>query len=117
MERVQKSCNSRKVIVGLLGLSLLGISGIPSVSQAVDETSSQSNSTAPGGEAGSKDGACCKPGDTTPPVELVANTPKGQLKSPYQDFAKVAEEGHHQFMRPGCNECHGGTGGVAYAHP
>jgi mono/diheme cytochrome c family protein len=55
--------------------------------------------------------------DATPPVELVANTPKGQLKSPYQDFAKVAEDGHHQFIRPGCNECHGGTGGGGICPP
>ena len=38
-------------------------------------------------------------------------SPKGELKSPYPDFAKFAEEGHRQFLRPGCNECHGGTGG------
>ncbi len=57
------------------------------------------------------DEGCCKEGDTTPPTELVAKFPKGQLHSPYTDIAKVAEEGHTQFMRPGCNECHGGTGG------
>ena len=113
MERVQKG-DAPKIIVALLALSLLGIS---SISQAADQTSSQSGTTAPDGEAASKDGACCKPGDTTPPPELVANTPKGQLKSPYQDFAKVAEEGHHQFMRPGCNECHGGTGGGGICPP
>jgi hypothetical protein len=27
-------------------------------------------------------------------MERVASTPKGQLKSPYTDFASVAEEGH-----------------------
>jgi mono/diheme cytochrome c family protein len=106
--------NARKFIVGLLTLSLLGTGGI---SQAADQTSSQSGKTAPGGEAASKDGACCKPGDTTPPPELVAKTPKGKLKNPYQDFAKVAEDGHHQFMRPGCNECHGGTGGGGICPP
>ena len=104
-------------IVGLLALSLLGISGIPWISQAADETSSQSATIAPDAVAASKDGACCKPGDTTPPPDLVANTPKGQLKSPYQDFAKVAEDGHHQFIRPGCNECHGGTGGGGICPP
>jgi mono/diheme cytochrome c family protein len=75
------------------------------------------STTPPDGEASFKDGACCKPGDTTPPPELVAKTPKGQLKSPYQDFAKVAEDGHHQFIRPGCNECHGGTGGGGICPP
>jgi len=111
MERAQMR------VVGLLALSLLGISGIPWISQAADETSSQSATTAPDGEAASNDGACCKPGDTTPPVELVANTPKGQLKSPYQDFAKVADDGYRQFIRPGCNECHGGTGGGGICPP
>jgi mono/diheme cytochrome c family protein len=88
-----------------------------STCQAADESSSQSGTTTPGGEAASKDGGCCEPGDTTPPTELVAKTPKGQLESPYQDFAKVADEGHHQFLRPGRNECHGGTGGGGICPP
>jgi hypothetical protein len=113
MQRVQKR-DARKIIVGLLTLSLLGIGGI---SQAADQTSSQYGKTTPEGQAASKQGACCKPGDTTPPTELVARTPKGQLKSPYQDFAKVAEEGHHQFTRPGCNEYHGDTGGGGICPP
>jgi mono/diheme cytochrome c family protein len=116
MERAKKR-NARKIIVGLLALSLLGISGISGISQAADETPSGSGVTAPGGLVGSKDVACCKPGDITPPPELVANTPKGRLKNPYQDFATVAEEGHRQFMRPGCNECHGGTGGGGICPP
>jgi mono/diheme cytochrome c family protein len=119
MERVQKR-DVRQIIIGLLALlalSVLGTSGIPWISQAADETSPQSGTAAPEGEAASKDGVCCKAGDTTPPTELVAKTPRGQLKSPYQDFAKVAEEGHHQFMRPGCNECHGGTGGGGICPP
>ena len=116
MERAKKR-NARKIIVGLLALCLLGISGIPGISQAADETPSGAGVTAPGGLVGSKDVACCKPGDTTTPPELVANTPKGQLKSPYQDFAKVAEDGHHQFTLPGCNECHGGTGGGGICPP
>ena len=80
MQRAQKR-DARMIIVGLLALSLLGSSGIPSISQAADEMSSQSGTPALGGEAASKQGACCKPGDTTPPPELVAKTPKGQLKS------------------------------------
>ena len=32
--------------------------------------------------------------ETMTPLEQVASTPKGQLKSPYADFASVAEEGH-----------------------
>jgi len=57
--------------------------------------------------------ACCTAGDMTPPTELVAKVPKGQLHSPYPDYAKLAkdEELVKQFRLPGCNECHGGTGG------
>lgn len=111
---MEQKRNAHKFIVGLLTLSLLSTGGM---SQAADQTSSSAGATVPGGEAASKEGACCKPGDTTPPPELVAKTPKGQLRSPYQDFAKVAEDGHHQFMLPGCNECHGGTGGGGICPP
>ena len=49
----------------------------------------------------------------TPPTELVANVPKGELHNPYPDYAKLAKEEDlvKQFRLPGCNECHGGTGG------
>jgi mono/diheme cytochrome c family protein len=106
----------RMIIAGLLALAFVG-AGAAWRCHAADDTSPQAGATVPEGEAASKDGGCCKPGDTTPPTELVAKTPKGQLKSPYQDFATVAEEGHHQFLRPGCNECHGGTGGGGICPP
>ena len=51
------------------------------------------------------------------PLERVASTPKGQLKSPYRDFASVAEEGHRKYMAAGCNGCHGGGGGGGMAAP
>src|SRR6478672_10089120 len=51
------------------------------------------------------------------PLDRVASTPKGQLKSPYQDFASVAEEGHRKYMAAGCNGCHGGGGGGGMAAP
>ena len=54
---------------------------------------------------------------TMTPVERVASTPKGQLKSPYADFASVAEEGHRKYMAAGCNGCHGGGGGGGMAAP
>jgi hypothetical protein len=31
------------------------------------------------------------------PLERVASTPKGQLKSPYPDFAKIADEGRRKY--------------------
>jgi mono/diheme cytochrome c family protein len=55
--------------------------------------------------------------ETMTPLERVASTPKGQLKSPYADFASVAEEGHRKYMAAGCNGCHGGGGGGGMAAP
>jgi mono/diheme cytochrome c family protein len=52
----------------------------------------------------------------TPSVRAVS-TSKGQLKSPYSDFASVAEEGHRKYMAAGCNGCHGGGGGGGMAAP
>jgi mono/diheme cytochrome c family protein len=86
---------------GFLALSVLAIGG---------RSSYAAEETAKGGEAE----ACCKAGDTTPPTELVAKFPKGQLHSPYPDYAKLAKDDPDlvkRFRLPGCNECHGGTGG------
>jgi mono/diheme cytochrome c family protein len=55
--------------------------------------------------------------ETMTPLERVASTPKGQLKSPYRDFASVAEEGHRKYMAAGCNGCNGGGGGGGMAAP
>ncbi len=101
MKRIQKRYVF-KVIVGLsalLALGLLSISGISWTSQAAEEV------------------ACCKVGDTTPPTELVKQVPQGGLHSPYQDYAKLAKDDPNlakQFRLPGCNECHGGTGGGGF---
>ena len=51
------------------------------------------------------------------PMERVASTPKGQLKSPYADFASVAEEGLKIYRSLDCNGCHGGGGGGGMAAP
>jgi mono/diheme cytochrome c family protein len=51
------------------------------------------------------------------PLQLATSTPKGELKSPYEDFASVAEEGHRMYMKAGCNGCHGGGGGGGMAMP
>ena len=52
--------------------------------------------------------------ETMTPLERLASTPKGQLNSPYRDFASVAEEGHRKYMAAGCN---GGGGGGGMAAP
>jgi mono/diheme cytochrome c family protein len=77
---------------------------------------------APPGEAAgggaAAGGACCKAGDTTPPADLVKNTPKGGLHDPYNGkWADVAEEGHKKFMGLSCNGCHGGGGGGGMCPP
>jgi mono/diheme cytochrome c family protein len=58
---------------------------------------------------------------TTPatgnPQDIAKSAEKGTLKSPYPDFASVADEGHKKFMGAGCNGCHGGTGGGGMGPP
>jgi mono/diheme cytochrome c family protein len=55
--------------------------------------------------------------ETMTPLERLASTPKGQLKSPYADFASVAEEGRKIYRSLDCNGCHGGGGGGGMAAP
>ena len=55
--------------------------------------------------------------DTVTPLQRVAGTPKGELKSPYVDFASVAKEGHKLYMSLDCSSCHGGGGGGGMAAP
>ena len=55
--------------------------------------------------------------DTLTPLQRVASTPKGELKSPYVDFASVAKEGHKLYMSFDCSSCHGGGGGGGMAAP
>jgi hypothetical protein len=79
---------------------------------------------APAADAGAADagaaagGECCKADDTTPPLDLVKNTPKGGLHNPYNGkWADVGEEGHKKFLSFGCNGCHGGGGGGGMCPP
>jgi len=51
------------------------------------------------------------------PTETAKTAEKGSLKSPYADYASVAEEGHKIYMAAGCNGCHGGTGGGGMGPP
>ena len=103
------------MMIALLAFGFFGVmGGILSVTHAAEEEPSQSEATPPDKETASKGGPCCKAGDTTPPTELVKQVPKGQLHSPYPDYAKLAKDDPDlvkEFRLPGCNECHGGTGG------
>jgi mono/diheme cytochrome c family protein len=103
MERDRKS-NKLKIIIGVLAYAAIAVLAVASTtwgSHAAEE---------PKGEQ------CCKPGEQTSPEELVKKIPPGGLHSPYPDYAKLAKEEDlaHVFRLPGCNECHGGTGGGGF---
>ena len=99
----------RYALLILVPLAFGVMRGVPSA-HAAEGQPAQSETTTPPGEKG---GTCCKAGDSTPPTELVKQVPKGQLHSPYPDYAKLEDDPDlvKQFRLPGCNECHGGTGG------
>lgn len=94
-------------------LVITGIAIASTAAFAADDASKQSQAapqqTAPAPSEGAASGK-------TPKV-TAESTEKGQLKSPYQDFAKVADEGHKKFMAAGCNGCHGGGGGGGMGPP
>jgi mono/diheme cytochrome c family protein len=51
------------------------------------------------------------------PFDRAVGTPRGQLHSPYVDFAGVAQEGQKIYLSHDCNGCHGGGGGGGMAAP
>jgi mono/diheme cytochrome c family protein len=54
----------------------------------------------------------------TSPIDLVKQTPKGQLKNPYKDSqADIVAQGERLYMSYGCNGCHGGGGGGGMCPP
>ena len=55
--------------------------------------------------------------DIMTPLDRVSSAPKGQLKSPYPDFASVAREGRKIYRALDCGGCHGGGGGGGMAAP
>ena len=56
-------------------------------------------------------------GESSTPLELVASTPKGELRNPYPNSPSIAEEGHKLYMSFDCSSCHGGGGGGGMAAP
>src|SRR4029453_4955246 len=70
---------------------------------------------APAAQAPAPSGGTAAGGGT--PMETGRQAEKGSLKTPYADFASVADEGHKKFMAAGCNGCHGGTGGGGMGPP
>jgi mono/diheme cytochrome c family protein len=101
----------RKFIIGVLAVAFVGALSVGVWRAAADESEKKTE------DKGSAEVECCKAGDTTPPTELVDKVPPGGLHSPYQDYAKLAKDDPDlvkQFRLPGCNECHGGTGGGGF---
>jgi mono/diheme cytochrome c family protein len=98
----------RKFIIGVLAVAFVGALSVSVWRAAAEEPEKKTEDKA------SAEVECCKAGDETPPTELVEKVPPGGLHSPYQDYAKLAKDDPDlvkQFRLPGCNECHGGTGG------
>jgi mono/diheme cytochrome c family protein len=128
----------RKIIIGLLAVGVVGFGLGAGRVRAADEAAPAATpapaapaaaapaAPAAGGAppaAAEAAGGAAQPGGpmlgpATPPLDLVASTPKGQLKNPYNgDIAAIAEEGHHRFLSAGCNGCHGGGGGGGMCPP
>lgn len=52
------------------------------------------------------------------PIQLVKQTPIGNLQNPYKDTdKKIVTEGRQEFLDHGCNGCHGGGGGGGMCPP
>jgi len=109
----------RKIIIGVLTVFLVGgMSVLAWQAYAADESEGSGESAAVAGDAPAAGGDCCKAGDTTPPLDLIAATPIGGLHNPYNDQVdKIADEGHHKFLSYSCNGCHGGGGGGGMCPP
>jgi mono/diheme cytochrome c family protein len=121
MESLQNNKKRKNIacVVALISLSLAVISSSV-VLYAADDSAGKPETTETQKSADEKTAAgkeeCCKPGDTTPPIELAKKIPPGGLHSPYPDYAELAKDKElvKQFRLPGCNECHGGTGGGGF---
>ena len=78
------------MVVALLTFGIFG--GIFSVTRVAEAQPAQSEVLPTDEKTASEGGACCKAGDPAPPTELVKQVPKGQLHSPYPDYAKLAKD-------------------------
>ena len=125
-----------KITTGILTLVVVaGMGAFAWKACATDEPAQQAAPAQPAGEeqaapaggaapadaaapAAAGGGECFKPGDTTPPLDLIKATPKGGLHNPYNDkIAEIADEGHKKYLSFGCNGCHGGGGGGGMCVP
>jgi mono/diheme cytochrome c family protein len=116
----------RKITTGLLTIVLIAGLGAfawkacaaEDAGQAEDQPAAGDDAAAGGDAAAAAGDECCKPGDTTPPLDLIKATPKGGLHNPYNsDIAAIAEAGHKKYLSFSCNGCHGGGGGGGMCPP
>ena len=119
----------RKLIIGLFAVAIVGGVGFSAwQASATDEAAPAAPAATPAAPApaaapaadAAAGGACCKPDDSTPPLDLIKATPKGQLKNPYADKiadAAFNEAAHKRYLSYGCNGCHGGGGGGGMCPP
>src|SRR5262245_6330017 len=96
-----------------LSFLILGFAG--GVALAADEAQPPASENAPGAQAPAPNAEAAAGGGT--PLETARQAEKGSLKTPYADYASVADEGHKKFMAAGCNGCHGGGGGGGMGPP
>jgi mono/diheme cytochrome c family protein len=104
----------RNIIIAIFALALIGGMGaVAWQAGAADEPAEKAEDKP---AAAAADGDCCKPGDETPPLDLIAATPKGGLHNPYnEDVDAVADEGKKLYGT--CIGCHGGGGGGGMCPP
>jgi mono/diheme cytochrome c family protein len=93
----------------------------PDVSAPASPAAQGKASEAPAAPAPENEGAAAEgaapAAEGGSPAETAKTAEKGSLKSPYADYASVAEEGHKIYMAAGCNGCHGGGGGGGMGPP
>jgi mono/diheme cytochrome c family protein len=107
----------RKIIFGCLAAAIIGTGACGAIAQ--EAAKQNENGTAAGSDRPlTEEVAPPNAGDSTPPLDLVKNTEKGQLKNPYNDkIDAIADEGHKKYLSAGCNGCHGGGGGGGMCPP
>jgi mono/diheme cytochrome c family protein len=112
----------RKIITAIFALVLFGGMGAIAWQAGAAEEPAKTEEAAPA-EAAPADaahaaagGECCKPGDTTPPLDLIKATPKGGLHNPYNDDVEAAAA-EAKKVYGACIGCHGGGGGGGMCPP
>jgi len=105
----------------LLLIAGLGTCGLAFAAEPTTPSSSGQATAAPQQGQAPASGQASQQAATAPasgnPQDIAKSAGKGTLKSPYPDFASVADDGHKKFMSAGCNGCHGGTGGGGMGPP